>query len=144
MSNERQEEKVSTIFSLGAFIENDLERCKKEMLGLEGTKQALYAIINKFEEYVRVIDSELEKHEITMSESRVAKRHIVGCINIIKDFSRIAEMQLTQTQGKISMCDKFVTDFKKMWDEEMGELKKAKESAISALQVPKKKSRRAQ
>lgn len=123
MSVAKQQGKTSTLFSLGVFIEDTLERYKKELYGLEGTKQALLVLVKKFEEYILVIDRELESNEITISEAASAKRHVATCVGIVRELARASESQYYQAQGKVAASDRFVVDIKKMFDEENDVLK---------------------
>jgi hypothetical protein len=124
MSVEKQDGKIAAIFTLGSFIEDSLEKYKKELLGLEGTRQALFVLVKKFEEYIMMVDKELETKVITMSEASVAKRHVITCIGIVRSLAVLSDTQLHQTEGKISAADKFVTDLKKFFDEEKTSLVK--------------------
>lgn len=122
MSVSKQEGKVSTLFSLGAFVEDGLEKYKRELYGLEGTKQALAILAKKLEEYIVVVDQELEIGKISMSEANVAKRHVATCVGVVRELLKASESQHYQAQGKISASDRLVVDIKKMFDEESLEL----------------------
>lgn len=124
---DKQDSKVSAIFSLGAFVEDQLEKYRKELLGLEGTKQALVVLANKLEGYIQTIDEELTNKKITFNESSVAKRHVATCIRIIKDLCEASIKQQTIAEGKIAASDFYVQKFKEMYDEEKAAKNKLKE-----------------
>lgn len=139
MSIEKQDGKISAIFTLGSFIEDSLEKYRKELLGLEGTRQALFVLVQKFEEYVQVLDKELETKIITMSEASVAKRHVITCIGIVRALAQSSDTQLHQAEGKVAAADKFVTDLKKFFDEEKQALDDLKKENIKLAEVAAQK-----
>lgn len=126
---DKQDGKISAIYTLGAYIEDQLEKYRKELLGLEGTKQALSVLANKLETYITVIDTELTEKKITFTESSVSKRHVATCIRIIKELGDNAMKQQTLAEGKISASDFYVQKFKAMFDEE--------KQTLEALKHPK-------
>jgi len=131
---DKQDGKISAIYTLGAYIEDQLEKYRKELLGLEGTKQALSVLANKLETYITVIDTELTEKKITFTESSVAKRHVATCIRIIKELGDSAMKQQTLAEGKISASDFYVQKFKEMFDEEKQTLDTLKHpKAVEAL-----------
>ncbi len=130
MSLEKQDGKISAIFTLGSFVEDSVEKYRKELLGLEGTRQALFVLVQKLEEYIIMVDRELETRIITMSEAAVAKRHIATCVGVVRSLAQQSDVQLHQAEGKIAASDKFVSDLKKFFDEEKATLEEMKKPKV--------------
>lgn len=117
-----QKGRVAATYLTGTKVEDLKETYSKEANTLDAMKVALAFAGKSIEMYLLEIDNDVKLARIPIKEAEYGKRHVLKCIEIVKNLYNETEAKRLQATGAAEAMKQAIDSIKRLYDDEKSKL----------------------